>query len=130
MKINNKAQSTVEYAIVIGVVVAALVAMQTYVKRGLQARYHDGIQFMVDETNKGQDGGSGIGNTLQYEPYYLDSDYTSTSNKNENESIGVRGQVTRNLTQEIRTRAAGGSERVLAPASNTESVSELTVTAE
>ena len=37
----NKAQSTAEYAILIALVVAAVVGMQTYVKRGLQARTHD-----------------------------------------------------------------------------------------
>ena len=35
---NKKAQSTLEYAILIAVVVGALIGMQTYVKRGLQGR--------------------------------------------------------------------------------------------
>ncbi len=35
---NKKAQSTAEYAILIALVVGAVVAMQTYVKRGIQAR--------------------------------------------------------------------------------------------
>ena len=34
----RKAQSTLEYGVVIAVVVAALVAMQAYVKRGLQGK--------------------------------------------------------------------------------------------
>lgn len=40
-KIKMLGQSTAEYAILIGVVVAAAVGMQTYVKRGVQARVHD-----------------------------------------------------------------------------------------
>lgn len=45
LKLNKKikmiGQSTAEYAILIGVVVAAAVGMQTYIKRGVQARVHD-----------------------------------------------------------------------------------------
>jgi Flp pilus assembly pilin Flp len=36
---NNKAQSTLEYAIIIAVVVGALLAIQVYVKRGVQGRF-------------------------------------------------------------------------------------------
>ncbi len=38
---NKKAQSTLEYAILIAVVVGALIGMQTYVKRGLQGRLQE-----------------------------------------------------------------------------------------
>jgi Flp pilus assembly pilin Flp len=38
---NRKAQSTAEYAVLIALVVAAVVGMQTYVKRGVQARVKD-----------------------------------------------------------------------------------------
>ena len=106
---NKKGQSTVEYAIVVGVVVAALVAMQTYVKRGLQARYHDGIQFLANETNiTAGDGITYLGSTTQYEPYYLSSSYTTGSDKTENEQTAARGNITRTLTIDNRTRAIDG----------------------
>ena len=106
---DKKGQSTVEYAIVVGVVVAALVAMQTYVKRGLQARYHDGIQFLATETNiNSTDNDVTFGNTTQYEPYYLSSSYITASDKNENENSGARGQITRTLTNDNRTREMNG----------------------
>ena len=38
---NVKAQNTAEYAIIIGLVVAVAIGMQTYVKRGLQAKMKD-----------------------------------------------------------------------------------------
>lgn len=41
MRVNNRAQTVAEYAIIIAVVTAALIAMQLYLKRGLQARIHD-----------------------------------------------------------------------------------------
>lgn len=37
-KMNRRAQSTLEYMVLIGVMVAALVAMQAYLKRGMQGR--------------------------------------------------------------------------------------------
>ncbi len=54
MFLKKKAQSIVEYAILIGLIAAAVVAMQIYVKRGLQAK----IAGAVD-----QEWGGG-----QYEP--------------------------------------------------------------
>jgi hypothetical protein len=67
-KFNKKGQNTAEYAILIALVVAAAVAMQTYVKRGMQG----GIKFGVDKLKKAD------GRTGQYEPYYLESSYDVT----------------------------------------------------
>ena len=44
---NRKAQSTAEYAILIGLVVGALVLIQTYVKRGIQGRFKDASDDFV-----------------------------------------------------------------------------------
>jgi len=41
---NRKAQSTAEYAILIALVIGVVIAMQTYVKRGIQGRYKDEAQ--------------------------------------------------------------------------------------
>lgn len=41
----DRAQSIVEYSIILSIVVAALIAMQVYMKRGIQA----GIKFAADE---------------------------------------------------------------------------------
>jgi uncharacterized protein (UPF0333 family) len=62
---HKRAQSTAEYAIVIALVVGAAMAMQIYLKRGMQA----GIKYAVDKA---------ANNTGQYEPYYLESSYTNT----------------------------------------------------
>jgi Flp pilus assembly pilin Flp len=48
---NRKAQSTAEYAILIGIVVAVAVAMQTYVKRGLQGRLKDASDEFITTLN-------------------------------------------------------------------------------
>jgi Flp pilus assembly pilin Flp len=65
---NKKAQQTAEYALLISLVVAAVIAMQTYAQRTIQGRIRDAAAFLTNAT-------SAIGNTVQYEPYYLETDY-------------------------------------------------------
>ena len=78
---NRKAQNTAEYALLIALVVAGVIAMQTYAQRALQARIHDTAQYL--ETNTAL-----IGNSTQYEPYYMNSDYNVASNSVENKRLG------------------------------------------
>ena len=54
--LNKRAQSTLEYAVLIAVVVGALVAMQIYMKRGVEGRMRSstdniGKQFDPDKTS-------------------------------------------------------------------------------
>ncbi len=79
---NTKGQNTAEYALLIALVVAGVIAMQTYAQRSLQARMHDAGQYLATST-------STIGDTKQYEPYYLKSDYTASHNAEENKRQGV-----------------------------------------
>lgn len=56
MFLNRKAQSTLEYAVLISVVVAALLGIQIYVKRGMQGRIRSstdqiGEQFDARKTD-------------------------------------------------------------------------------
>jgi len=53
---NKRAQSTLEYAVLIVVIIGALLAIQTYIKRGVQGRLKSasddiGDQFSPDNTN-------------------------------------------------------------------------------
>lgn len=68
---NKKAQQTAEYALLISLVIAAVVAMQTYAQRSLQGRIRGASNYMVTRTSE-------LGETLQYEPYYLDQAYDVT----------------------------------------------------
>ena len=83
---NKKAQNTAEYALLIVLVVAGVIAMQTYAQRSLQARMRDASQYMSVATDFGQ-GNAALGNftSNQYEPYYMQSNYEvnkeSESNK-------------------------------------------------
>ena len=80
---NKKAQNTAEYALLIALVVAAAIAMQTYVQRALQARMRDASVYLTNQT-------SDLGTTLQYEPYYLSTNYQTDSTRTETEKLGQR----------------------------------------
>jgi uncharacterized protein (UPF0333 family) len=47
--LKNRGQSTLEYAVVIAVIVAALVAMQTYIKRGMMGKLKQGADDMGEQ---------------------------------------------------------------------------------
>jgi len=49
----NKAQTTLEYAILIGVIVAGLVAMQVYLKRGYQGKLKESADSMGQQFSPG-----------------------------------------------------------------------------
>ena len=56
MLLSKRAQSTLEYAVVIAIIAAALIAMQVYIKRGIQGRMKQasddvGSQFSPGYTN-------------------------------------------------------------------------------
>jgi Flp pilus assembly pilin Flp len=80
---NRKAQNTAEYALLIALVVAGVIAMQTYAQRALQARVRDASIFLTTSA-----GTNAIGNTTQYEPYYLQTDYNVTTNSTDNKRLG------------------------------------------
>lgn len=102
-----KGQSTAEYAILIALVVAAVIAMQTYAKRALQAKVRDAALYMVNQTNA-------LGNSVQYEPYYLQSEFQTTRNSSSNtflignQQIGGAGQ---NSSINVE-RASGGFQKM------------------
>ena len=78
---NRKAQNTAEYALLIALVVAGVIAMQTYAQRALQARVHDASNYMAAQTNT-------IGSNEQYEPYYMSSNYDVGTNSVDNKRLG------------------------------------------
>jgi hypothetical protein len=97
----KKGQNTAEYAILIGVIVAAAIAMQIYVRRGMQAR----IKGAVDYTMTADDaGGTTIFNESQYEPYYMESSMETTSQGDSSEAMAKGGEITRAITNEFTER--------------------------
>jgi len=87
-RLTKKGQSTAEYAIVIGLVIAAIVAMQVYVKRGIQGKVKDAVDY--------KDSSDSItGKTAQYEPYYTQSSMSSTQTATDTENTATGGGVSR-----------------------------------
>lgn len=106
---NRKGQNTAEYAILIALVVAAAVAMQTYVKRGIQGRVADAVDHAPDTDLVA---GEAIQfTTKQYEPYYLDAKGDVSSERGYVDSLGARGQTTRTDIDEGTTRHTGAHEK-------------------
>jgi uncharacterized protein (UPF0333 family) len=100
---NKKAQQTAEYALLISLVVAAVIAMQTYAQRTIQARIRDAASYLNTQT-------STLGTTNQYEPYYLESSYDVSSDLVDTEiqtNDGTRARFVYN-TDSTRDRATGG----------------------
>ena len=90
LRLMRKGQSTAEYAIVIGLVIAAAVAMQIYVKRSLQAKVKDAVDY--------NDPAATMLSTSQYEPYYLSSSATSTRDESTTATTATGGGVVRSTT--------------------------------
>ena len=99
---NKKGQNTAEYAILIGIVVASIVAMQVYARRALNARVRDASTHLTSIT------GNFLGNTAQYEPYYQDTNYDTATDSTERELLGVN-QVERQI-ENTQTRTGSDTE--------------------
>jgi len=110
----KKGQNTAEYAIVIALVIAAALAMQTYVKRGLQGRVHDASDRYYGNFTKDANWGNISTTTAdatykQYEPDKLSSQATQqTLEDYEHSTMAPGGTVTRESRQ--RTKQAGEAE--------------------
>lgn len=93
---DRKGQNTAEYAILIALVVAGIVAMQTYAQRALQARVRSASSMMVNQTDflRGQ------GTSYQYEPYYSETSYT-VDTRDEETQILDNGIVRQEMNSEV-----------------------------
>ncbi|MFZ5800494.1 MAG: hypothetical protein ACOY3D_03830 [Candidatus Omnitrophota bacterium] len=105
----SKAQSTAEYAILLGLVIAAAAAMQIYVKRTLQARMRRAVQYLASETT---DTGIGMAGTTQYEPYYLRSNFAVTRDSTAQQNLYTGGVYN---AYEATTTSRTGEQQYLAP---------------
>ncbi len=98
---NKKAQNTAEYAILISLVVAGIIAMQTYAQRALQARVRDAATYLKTNT-------SDLGNSVQYEPYYLTTQYEVERDEFTTKQFGNAVNSTRVDASLGRTRLENG----------------------
>ena len=91
----RKAQSTLEYGVVIAVIVAGLVAMQTYIKRGVQGR----LRQASDDIGE------------QFSPGYTTGTTTTTTTVNSTENV-VGGAKPTTQTASTQSQTRTSSENV------------------
>lgn len=116
---NKKAQSTAEYAVLVGLVVAAAIGMQTYVKRGLQERMHQAALAHEDKVQNdggweavtGVPGGGGGAPTTQFESDFLVSRSTQNVRQDDaNSTMQKEGNITRSFDR--KTEGETGDKQV------------------
>lgn len=117
MRHNARGQSTAEYAILIAVVIAAVVGMQLYVKRGMQGKFRDvsDAYTAVSGDIGGDAGPVGIvlGTTQQYEPYYTAAGaLTTISTNTEGSQMAVGGRTTKTGISNTTTRTGTQTQGV------------------
>jgi uncharacterized protein (UPF0333 family) len=106
---NRKGQNIAEYSILIALVIAAAVAMQVYVKRGIQGRVADAVDH-APAANLG-DAGTISFATKQYEPYYQDNLANIDSTRTLSEDTTANAKIDRTAVIENTTKAAGSYEK-------------------
>lgn len=107
----NKAQSTAEYAILIGLVVGVLVVMQTYLKRGIQGRVKDAADEYVtsiDDDTANWSEISGVNPALEtqweFDKYGAQRTRETLEGTSTTEAIAdnEEGKVTREITEKTK----------------------------
>ncbi|MFA6217553.1 MAG: hypothetical protein WDL87_07915 [Candidatus Omnitrophota bacterium] len=102
IRLTKRAQSTLEYAVIIAVVVGALIAMQVYVKRGLQGRLRQASDDIGD----------------QFSPGVTTTSYTTVSNVTTrewvNKAISGATNMTGTKTDSTQNQRRNGTENVAA----------------
>jgi uncharacterized protein (UPF0333 family) len=83
-----KGQSTLEYVILIGFVVAALIAMGVYMRRGLQGR----LRESTDQIGQ------------QYSAEQTESVYTITTGMTQSENMQAGGTTITNITRNVQSK--------------------------
>ena len=101
---NKKAQNTAEYAALIGMVIAAAIAISMYVQRGLGANVHKGIQYMDAKTVAAD---TAFTSQTQYEPYYLTKNYDVRTDSDTTQVLQGNNKSTE-LINSVTTRLTGG----------------------
>ena len=92
----RRGQSTLEYAVLIAVVIGALVSMQIYLKRGTQGK----LRSAGDQVGE------------QFNPYGTVYNFTTTTNGARQDNTTTNGLIASNIT-ETETRNRSGNENVI-----------------
>lgn len=114
MKLFNhkKGQSTAEYAILISLVVAVLVGMQIYVKRGIQGRFKDATDDYVSKlttdanwTTTGAATSPAVQSQWEFDKYSAQRTRDTLAGTETTEKTDKGGKVTRDITEKSASEA-------------------------
>jgi uncharacterized protein (UPF0333 family) len=94
--VRTKGQSTLEYVILLGFVVAALIAMGVYMKRASEGK----LRESTDQVGE------------QYDPFNTSSNYTTVSNMSQSETSYSDGSSIVTINAGDNTQNKTGSEKV------------------
>jgi len=108
--INRRGQSTAEYAILIGLVIASVIAMQTYVKRGLQGRVRDAVDHVGVVDSEGEGTEFSFTGRL-FEPTYIESKFTTERADSVKTNVELGGKVIRDIKEKVTSRI--GTQTIL-----------------
>lgn len=110
----KKAQSTAEYAIIIAIVVGALVAMQVYVKRGMQGRFKDAVEDLATNTTDLEPKNNTGPDAVDYGQYEISTLEQTTIADVQSESTDsfTKGQTTRAMTDAEKNKQTRSLKRV------------------
>lgn len=97
----NRGQSLVEYAVLAGVLVGAVLAFESYVRRGLQARYKTLANGVTQSA----------GAPPQYEPYYVSATSITTQDTHKTDRA-LPGGAREKLALEVRALDPGATQHV------------------
>ena len=89
--VRSRGQSTLEYVILIGFVVAALIAMGVYMKRGIQGKLRESTDQIGEQYSAGQTTGT----------------YTTTTNLSQVETMKAGGQTDTAVNVNTQTKTGG-----------------------
>jgi hypothetical protein len=105
-----KGQNIAEYSILIALVIAAAVAMQVFVKRGMQGRIADATDLKPPSTQLVEGAANLVFTANQYEPYYLTSNADVASSRTLCEQVRGNISVNRSNIIESTNRVSGSYE--------------------
>ena len=108
--LKRRGQSLTEYAVTFGVVAAAVLGMQLLVKRGLQARELDATDLMTGVT--GAVGGVTMKSTKQYEPYYVQNNFTVNQAQDADQKVNAGYTVDKTAITETTKRSGNTTSGV------------------
>ena len=115
----KRAQTLSEYSLCLAIALIAIIAMNVYVKRGLQGRYADATDFAIStlRDEAGRLGRSQIridpGNIAnQYEPDYASSNSDIHAPRGMSQIIRNRGEATRTPSQDATVIGATNTQGI------------------